>query len=287
MGCYISFLFRPCLQNLSPAWKEHLPELPKDIVRLDLKLLLSQPDLLVKVKQMVSESFAGTTTTAPEGTISWTIDSTASIDNDPSNPLKEEPTKERLACFNWIVEFLFAVELRYGACFLLMEGDDVVSVALLIPPNTKNLHDPNMCILTSAACQAGSPPSPWSSGKNKAKFDALGAIMSKVHNEIMHKQMHWYLQIMATSIKHQGKGYGSKLLNFVVSLSDIYSVPMYLETIGAKCIHFYEKFGFEINEKSKEVFVVVDEKKFPYERLEGGVAMVRQPMDGATDVVVK
>ena len=42
-----------------------------------------------------------------------------------------------------------------------------------------------------------------------------------------------------------------------------------------------------INEKSKEVFVVVDEEKFPNERLEGGVAMVRQPMDGATDVVVK
>ena len=285
MGCYISFLLRPCLHNLSPAWKEHLPELPKDVMRLDSKLLLTRPDLEMKAKQLVAESFAGTTTTAPEGSMSWAIDSTASVDNDPANPLKEPPTEQRLACFKWVVNFLFAVQLRYGACFLLMEASEVVAVALLVPPNKKDLHDPNLCILTSAVCRAGNPPAPWNSGEGEAKLNALAAAMAKVHHEVMHKQMHWYLQIVATSVNHQHKGYGSKLLEFLVSLSDRYNVPMFLETIGDRNIRFYSKFGFEVCEKSREMFVIVDEKKFPGQKLEGYVAMVRQPKDGAIVVV--
>ena len=275
MGCFLSSLCKPCLHNLSHAWKQQLPELPDGIVRLDTRL---PADLLVKAKQVLIESFAGTTTNAPEGTMSWTIDSEASIDNDPSKPLKQPPTEERLACFKWVVEFLFAVELRYGACFLLVEGEEVVSVALLIPPNTKDLHEPNACIMTSAGCEVGEPPAPWNKGASKAKFDALAAAMSKVHHEVMHKQKHWYLHMFGTSPHFQGKGYGSKLMKFLVSLSDIYLVPMYLETTGDGCISFYNKHGFEVSKKSKELFILEDKKRFPGEKLQG-VAMVRQPID--------
>ena len=266
---------------------DRLPrQLPDNIVRLDTRLLLTQPDLLTQVKQIVVESFAGTSVAAPEGLMSWTIDPAASIDNDPAKPLKESPTKERLACFKWIVDFLFALELRYGACFLLMEKDAIVSVALLIPPNTNELHEPNACILTSAICQVGSPPALWSSGVSKARLDAVSAAISKLHHEVMNKQMHWYLHMMATSSKHQGKGYGTRLMDFVASLSDLYHVPMYLETVGKRCINFYGKFGFVVHEKSDEIFVVEDIKRFPGDKLKG-VAMVKQPKNNTNMVALK
>ena len=66
-------------------------------------------------------------------------------------------------------------------------------------------------------------------------------------------------------------------MKFLVSLSDIYLAPIYLET-GDGCISFYNKHGFEVSEKSKELFILEDKKRFPGEKLQG-VAMVRQPID--------
>ena len=48
-----------------------------------------------EVVDMMSVSFAGTTTTSPEGCLSWVQDPEASGD-DPAAPLLEEPSEERL-----------------------------------------------------------------------------------------------------------------------------------------------------------------------------------------------
>lgn len=54
-----------------------------------------------------------------------------------------------------------------------------------------------------------------------------------------------HLWFIGTLPKEQGKGYGSTLLNEILSLDHIKNKPVYLETSVPENIKWYQKFGFK------------------------------------------
>jgi ribosomal protein S18 acetylase RimI-like enzyme len=79
----------------------------------------------------------------------------------------------------------------------------------------------------------------------------------EVQAEMLHKRYatkpHWYLWALGIDPAHQGKGFGSILLQPVLARADAEKMPCYLETQNPKNLPFYEKHGFTVSEQ-KEVF---------------------------------
>lgn len=107
MGCIMSNPIRP-----------DLPSLPSGIVQLTP---ISDKSLTDQVLNLLVSSFAGSTTTPPEGLMSWMLDEKANVNDDPCQPLKSEPDKERLDYFRWSMEFMFSWALPHGGCFAMIK----------------------------------------------------------------------------------------------------------------------------------------------------------------------
>ena len=61
---------------------------------------------------------------------------------------------------------------------------------------------------------------------------------------------HWFLQAIGVGPSFQGNGFASTLLRQMLSKIDKENLPCYLETIDEKNVSIYERFGFEIIDKS-------------------------------------
>jgi len=57
---------------------------------------------------------------------------------------------------------------------------------------------------------------------------------------------HWYLFLLCVDPKHQGKGYGSALLQMMLARIDRQRLPCYLETTEQRNVPFYERYGFRV-----------------------------------------
>lgn len=57
---------------------------------------------------------------------------------------------------------------------------------------------------------------------------------------------HWYLMALGADPDHQGRGFGSALVDHGVRRADAEGAPVYLETESGPNVHFYESLGFEV-----------------------------------------
>ncbi|MFX0076653.1 MAG: GNAT family N-acetyltransferase [Candidatus Hermodarchaeota archaeon] len=94
----------------------------------------------------------------------------------------------------------------------------------------------------------------------KSKVYKLGREASRrikpieVHNTKMHHQFapsdHWYLQTLGVDPAHQGKGYGSLLMEYMLEKIDFSNpLPIFLETSTEINVKFYKRFEFEVMEE--------------------------------------
>ncbi|HEX79495.1 MAG TPA: GNAT family N-acetyltransferase [Dehalococcoidia bacterium] len=79
---------------------------------------------------------------------------------------------------------------------------------------------------------------------------------------------HLYLAVLPVDPQHQGKGYGSKLLDELIFEMDRECLPCYVETEGEKNVSIYKHFGFR----------VVDEFEVP-DTTDRLIAMLRRPKE--------
>lgn len=56
---------------------------------------------------------------------------------------------------------------------------------------------------------------------------------------------HWYLPLIGVDTLHQGKGYGSALMNYALEKCDREHLPAYLESTNPRNISLYKRHGFE------------------------------------------
>jgi ribosomal protein S18 acetylase RimI-like enzyme len=91
----------------------------------------------------------------------------------------------------------------------------------------------------------------------KAKVYKMGREASKrikpieEHSTIVHREFapgdHWYLQTLGVEPAHQGKGYGSLLMEYMLEKIDTTNpLPVFLETSTEINVKFYKRFGFEV-----------------------------------------
>lgn len=91
----------------------------------------------------------------------------------------------------------------------------------------------------------------------KAKFYKLGReagkrikpieeYSTKIHREYAPGD-HWYLQTLGVEPTHQGKGYGSLLMEYMLEkIDNTNPLPVFLETSTEINVKFYKRFGFEV-----------------------------------------
>ncbi len=155
-------------------------------------------------------------------------------------------------------EFLIRRDYSYSRAFITSPQLEGIAVWM---HSDKREERPFWRVLTSGAI--------WQAikigCKALRKMRAYDQYVERKHKELApHK--HWYLAVLAVDPQHQGKGYGSNLLNEMLSNIDEEGLPCYVETEGEKNASMYQHFGFE----------VVDEFVVPGTKVKL-IAMLRQP----------
>ena len=64
--------------------------------------------------------------------------------------------------------------------------------------------------------------------------------------KLLPEQPHWYLQSIGTDPDFQRRGLASALLTPVLERCDAERMPAYLETLKARNVAIYERFGFRV-----------------------------------------
>ena len=59
------------------------------------------------------------------------------------------------------------------------------------------------------------------------------------------EEPHWYLPLIGVDPAHQGKGYGSALLQYALEKCDRDRMKAYLESTNPRNVPLYERYGFE------------------------------------------
>ena len=60
---------------------------------------------------------------------------------------------------------------------------------------------------------------------------------------------HWYLSMLATDPRYQGRGIGKALVEPMLACADEVGVATYLETQKELNLAYYQRFGFEVVDK--------------------------------------
>ena len=157
-----------------------------------------------------------------------------------------ESTREKISYY--VLSLLIYSGIRYGEVY--ETSSNLEGIAIWIPSNNypitfwKMLRSVPLSKIFGLGRYGGS------------KIKDFNDYIDRVHHR--HAPFkHWFLQTIGVAPRFQGKGYASKLLRPMLSKIDKEHLPCYLETIDEKNVSKYERFGFEIIDKS-----IVPETKF-------------------------
>jgi ribosomal protein S18 acetylase RimI-like enzyme len=79
-------------------------------------------------------------------------------------------------------------------------------------------------------------------GRRAGEVGAQLARIERAHP----REPHWYLAVLGTDPRHQGRGVGSALLAPILARCDADRVPAYLESSKRTNVPFYERHGFRV-----------------------------------------
>jgi hypothetical protein len=247
--------------------------LPKDIIQVTPT---SDQALLDEFIDVIANSFCGSTESSPEAAISWTFDPTSSGEN-PTDFLTSEPSAARIKFFKFIGGFVAHSGFRHGGCFALKGPDgNLVAATVTFPPNNKHLHQTSFCEMMDIVkkmggwAEVGTPE--IQGGDSEKRMRKLEQLMDKSHKAHA-PGLHLYVLAFATAIGQHGRGYGRKLMTFLVESAGRMNVPVYLECSGKKNERFYGANGFKMMQRYPIQF---NNHSFNPDELEGITAMVRQ-----------
>ena len=160
------------------------------------------------------------------------------LQDDPVSVYDIPVTEKRHAVIKHVFQMTSCLGVKYGethATSLNLEG-----VAVWLPYINKEYK-----FIADIRCSL------------KAKFYKLGRDAGKrikpieEHSTKVHREFapgdHWYLQTLGVEPTHQGKGYGSLLMEYMLEKIDSTNpLPIFLETSTEINVKFYKRFGFEV-----------------------------------------
>ncbi len=160
------------------------------------------------------------------------------LQDDPVSVYDIPDKQKRHAVIKHVFQMTSCLGVKYGethATSLNLEG-----VAVWLPYINKDYK-----LITDIGCLL------------KAKFYKLGREAGKrikpieEYSTIVHREFapddHWYLQTLGVEPTHQGKGYGSLLMEYMLDKMDNTNpLPVFLETSTEINVKFYKRFGFGV-----------------------------------------
>ena len=160
------------------------------------------------------------------------------LKDDPVSVYDIPDKEKRHAVMKYVFQMTSCLGVKYGethATSLNLEG-----VAVWLPYINKEYK-----LLMDIGCLL------------KARFYKLGREAGKrikpieEHSTKVHREFvpgdHWYLQTLGVEPAHQGKGYGSLLMEYMLEKIDATNpLPVFLETSTEINVKFYKRFGFEV-----------------------------------------
>jgi GNAT superfamily N-acetyltransferase len=105
------------------------------------------------------------------------------------------------------------------------------AVALWLPPGVHVDEEPLVALIQESV-----------DPRNRATAFSLFERMASHHPA----EPHWYLPLIGVTPSHQGKGYGSLLLEHAIDRCDREGLPAYLEATSPRSVPLYKRHGFEV-----------------------------------------
>ena len=160
------------------------------------------------------------------------------LQDDPVSVYDIPDTGKRHAVMKHVFQMTSCLGVKYGETHAT--SPNLEGVAVWIPYINKKYK-----LIVNISCLL------------KAKTYKLGRDAGKrikpieEHSTMVHREFasgdHWYLQTLGVEPTHQGKGYGSLLMEYMFEKIDTTNpLPVFLETSTEINVKFYKRFGFEV-----------------------------------------
>ena len=160
------------------------------------------------------------------------------LQDDPISVYDIPDKEKRHAVIKYVFQMTSCLGVKYGETHAT--SPNLEGVAVWLPYISKEYK-----MITDIGCLL------------KAKFYKLGREAGKrikpieEHNTKVHREFapgdHWYLQTLGVEPAHQGKGYGSLLMEYMLEKIDTSNpLPVFLETSTEINVKFYKRFEFEV-----------------------------------------
>lgn len=194
---------------------------------------------------VMSRSFGGTASTAPEGTTDWILGPT----------LREKwDDPRRRAMLDWMMKVEWSCCLARGGFALgARKEDGSLGAVVVVLPYEKGIPSDlaSMGELWRAIKPCGMPPRKQmgdaSRGIRARAFAAMD-IIEKVKKRHC-SGPHAHVRNMSVDPGAQGLGFCGKLMRAVNVWADNLQLPLWLETSGARNVAIYERFGYKTMEQ--------------------------------------
>jgi GNAT superfamily N-acetyltransferase len=162
--------------------------------------------------------------------------------DDPTKIWFFEDGIERIYHTTWILQRMSKVIAQFGHRYTLTVDSQPVGTALWIPPD---MHMTYFQLIKNGLLKL-----PFKVGlKNFLRIMNSMDYADKLQQEILQGRKHWQLYYIGVDPNHQGKGYGSKLMEPVLKMADKQGVPVFLENFTVANTRFYERNGFKVVKK--------------------------------------
>ncbi len=137
------------------------------------------------------------------------------------------------------MDTVLADAVPFGEVWVAREKEAVLGAAVWLPPSAypRGARRSTVSILRDLRAVHRLGP------RITAGIRLYGTV-DRAHHRIA--EDHWYLALLGTDPKHQGRGVGSSVLGPVLGRADLEGIPAYLETQKSENVPWYRRHGFDV-----------------------------------------
>ena len=160
------------------------------------------------------------------------------LKDDPVSVYDIPDKEKRHAVIKYVFQMTSCLGVKYGETHAT--SPNLEGIAVWLPYINKKFK-----LIINIGCLLNAKF--YKLGRQAAKrIKPIEEYNTKVHREFAPGD-HWYLQTLGVEPAHQGKGYGSLLMKYMLEkIDNTNPLPVFLETSTEINVKFYKRFGFEV-----------------------------------------
>ncbi len=160
------------------------------------------------------------------------------LKDDPVSVWDIPDTEKRHAVMKYVFQMTSCLGVKYGETHATSSNLEGIAVWLPYVNKEYKMIINIGCLLNAKFYKLGRQAS--------KRIKPIEEYSTEIHLEFAPGD-HWYLQTLGVDPSHQGKGYGSLLMEYMLEKIDTTKpLPVFLETSTEINVKFYKRFGFEV-----------------------------------------